>query len=133
MRFADIILMLAEVNLYLGNTVEAIQYLDQSRARAGLSAFAISDLDPVYHSNFPNLKLAILHERRVEFAFENQRWYDLLRFFTPVELVTYFKSKNQDDYGKSNLANFGSKDIYYPIPFDEWKLDPEKMYQNQGY
>jgi len=133
MRFADIILMLAEVNLYLGNTGEAIQYLNQTRARAGLSSYAISDLDPVYHSKFPNLKLAILHERRVEFAFENQRWYDLLRFFTADELVTYFKSKNQDDYGKSNLANFGTKDIYYPIPFDEWKLDPEKMYQNLGY
>ena len=133
MRFADIILMLAEVNLYLGSTTEAIQYLDQIRMRAGLSSYAVSDLDPVYHSKFPNLKLAILHERRVELAFENQRWYDLLRFFNSDELVAYFKGKNQDDYGKSNLANFGSKDIYYPIPFDEWKLDPEKMHQNPGY
>jgi hypothetical protein len=42
-------------------------------------------------------------------------------------------AKNQNDYGISNLQNFGIKDIYYPIPFDEVKLNPEKMYQNTGY
>jgi hypothetical protein len=43
------------------------------------------------------------------------------------------QSKSQSDYGISRLTNCGTKDIYYPIPFDEWKLDPEKMYQNPGY
>ena len=33
----------------------------------------------------------------------------------------------------SNLQNFNEKDIYYPIPYDEWKLNPEGMYQNEGY
>jgi len=66
-------------------------------------------------------------------AFENQRWFDLLRFFTPEELKKYIQSKKQDDYGISNLNNFGTKDYYYPIPFDEYKLDPEKMWQNPGY
>ena len=69
----------------------------------------------------------------MELAFENQRWYDLLRFFTPAELINYMHSKKGDDYGISNLQNFGEKDIYYPIPYDEWKLNPEGMYQNPGY
>ena len=86
-----------------------------------------------YANRFPTLKSAILHERRVELAFENQRWYDLLRFFTPAELISYMHSKKGDDYGISNLQNFGEKDIYYPIPYDEWKLNPEGMYQNPGY
>jgi hypothetical protein len=133
MRFADIMLMLAEVNQYLGNDAEAIQYLDQIRTRAGLPVYSTSIIDPVYRAKFPTLKLAILHERRVELAFENHRWYDLIRVFTADELIAYMKTKSQDDYGKSNLLNFGSKDIYFPIPFDEWKLDPEKMYQNPGY
>ena len=133
MRFADIILMLAETNQYLGNTAEAINYLDQVRTRAGLPLYATADLDPAYHSRYPTLKLAILHERRVELAFENHRWYDLIRFFTAEELVSYMQSKSQSDYGISRLTNCGTKDIYYPIPFDEWKLDPEKMYQNPGY
>lgn len=53
MRYADVILMLAEVNMYQGNTAAA---------------------------RFATLKLAILHERRSELAFEHHRWFDLLRF-----------------------------------------------------
>jgi len=66
-------------------------------------------------------------------AFEHHRWFDLLRTFSTDELVTYFKSKSQDDFGIARLANFSTKDRYYPIPFDEYKLDPTRMYQNAGY
>jgi hypothetical protein len=89
--------------------------------------------NPAYTAKFPTLKLAILHERRVELAFEHHRWFDLQRFFTTDELVAYFKSKAQADFGSAQLANFTTKDRYYPIPFDEYKLDPAKMYQNPGY
>jgi hypothetical protein len=133
MRYADIILMLAEVEMYSGNTEKAIEYLNQVRNRAGVPTYETMQSNSDYKSKYPTLKLAILHERRVELAFENHRWYDLLRFFTPDELVTYMHAKNQNDYGISNLQNFGIKDIYYPIPFDEVKLNPEKMYQNTGY
>jgi len=132
-RFADVILMLAEVHMLLGESNEAIAYLDQTRERAGLPKYADMQNDTDYTSKYPTLKLAILHERRVELSFENHRWFDLLRYFTPSELQTYIQSKNQDNYGISNIRNFGPKDIYYPIPFDEWKLNPEKMYQNEGY
>lgn len=135
MRYADIILMLAEVNEKLGNTTEAISYLNQARMRAGLPDYATSNTNAAYHSKYPTLKLAILHERRSELAFENHRLFDLLRAFTanPQEFVSYFKGKNAADYGISNLNNVTTKDIYFPIPFDESKLDPDKMYQNSGY
>ncbi|KAA6438445.1 RagB/SusD family nutrient uptake outer membrane protein [Dyadobacter flavalbus] len=133
MRYADVILMLAEVNMHLGNTDEATGFLDQVRERAGLPGYAASMQNAAYRTKYPTLKLAILHERRVELAFENQRWFDLLRFFTTQELVTYFKSKDQASFGLAKLSNFGAKDRYYPIPFDEYKLDPAKMYQNEGY
>ena len=133
LRYADVILMLAEAYEGLGDQARAISYLDQVRARAGVVPYATAMLNPEYSQKYPTLKMAILHERRVELAFENQRWYDLLRFFTPSELVTYMHSKNQDDYGISNLKNFTLKDIYFPIPYDEWKLNPKKMYQNKGY
>lgn len=133
MRYADVILMLAEVNMYLGDEDTAIKYLDEVRTRAGMPTYAAMRSNSEYQSKYPTLKLAILHERRVELAFENHRWFDLLRFFTTDELVNYIHSKNQDDYGISNIKNFGTKDIYYPIPFDEYKLNPEKMYQNPGY
>lgn len=133
MRYADVILMLAEVNMYLGDNPAAIGYLDQVRERAGLPAYAVSMANADYAARYPTLKLAILHERRVELAFENHRWFDLLRFFNDTELVNYFKAKSQADYGIAKLANFGPKDRYYPIPFDENKLNPQAMYQNPGY
>ncbi len=133
MRYADIILMLAEVEMYSGNNTQAMNYLNQVRTRANMPTYQEMQNDAGYKAKYPTLKLAILHERRVELAFENHRWYDLLRFFTPDELVQYMRAKDQNDYGISNLLNFGTKDMYYPIPFDEVKLDPEKMYQNPGY
>jgi hypothetical protein len=133
MRYADVILMLAEVNMYLGDNASAIQYLDMVRVRAGMPTYAASITNPAYTAKYPTLKLAILHERRVELAFEHHRWFDLLRTFSTDELVAYFKSKPQADFGSAILANFTTKDRYYPIPFDEYKLDPIKMYQNPGY
>ncbi|TWR24735.1 RagB/SusD family nutrient uptake outer membrane protein [Mucilaginibacter pallidiroseus] len=133
MRYADVILMLAEVSNYLGETANAIQYLDIVRTRAGMPTYAVSSANAAYASKYPNLRLAILHERRVELAFEHHRWFDLLRTFTDTELVAFFKAKSQSDFGIARLANFTTKDRYFPIPFDETKLDPVKMYQNPGY
>ncbi|WP_316831389.1 RagB/SusD family nutrient uptake outer membrane protein [Pedobacter aquatilis] len=133
MRFADIILMLAEVNMQQGNDAVAIQYLDMVRARAGMPLYAVARTNATYNSKYPTLKLAILHERRVELAFEHQRWFDLLRFFNTTELVAFFKAKSQANFGNAKLSNFSTKDRYFPIPNDEVKLDPVKMYQNPGY
>ena len=132
-RYADIILMLAEVNMNQGNEAAAIGYLDMVRTRAGLPTYAVSRANAAYNTKYPTLKLAILHERRVELAFEHIRWFDLLRFFTTDELVAYFRAKSQSDFGQAKLSNFTTKDRYYPIPLDEYKLDPAKMYQNPGY
>lgn len=133
MRYADIILLLAEVNNDQGNTAAAIQYLDMVRARAGMPLYAVASTDPTYAAKFPTLKLAILHERRSELAFEHQRWFDLIRNFTTAELVSYFQAKDPLGFGNGKLANFGVKDRYFPIPLNEYQLDPVKMYQNPGY
>lgn len=133
MRYADVILMLAEVNMHLGDEAAATGFLNQVRERAGMPTYEVAKQNAAYQAKYPTLKLAILHERRVELAFENHRWFDLLRFFTTDELVTYMKAKDQANFGLAKLSNFGVKDRYYPIPFDEYKLDPAKMYQNPGY
>lgn len=133
MRYADVILMLAEANMLQGNDAAAIQYLDMVRTRAAMPTYTVSKLNASYAANFPTLKLAILHERRVEFAFEHQRWFDLIRNFTATELVAYLRAKPQASYSIGKLTNVTLKDRYFPIPFDEVKLDPSKMYQNPGY
>lgn len=133
MRFADIMLLLAEAHMYLGQDAQAIALLDEVRSRAGLPSYAISMTDATYSSKYPTLKLAILHERRSELACEGQRLYDLLRAFSAKEFKEYFQSKDASKFGITDVRNCGEKDILYPIPFDEYKLDPEKMYQNAGY
>ena len=133
LRYADVILLLAEVNMDLGNNEAAISFLDQVRQRAGLQNYKEAIKDPAYTVKYPTLKLAILHERRVELAFENQRLYDLLRDFTPEQFVAYIHAKDQADYGLAKISNCGTKDYYYPIPFKDNNLNPEGMYQNPGY
>lgn len=112
LRYADIAMMLAEVKMHL-NESDAVNYLNMVRERAGLPDYEGSDL-----------RDAILHERRVEFAFEGQYWYDLLRLYSHQELLQVMRTKN---------ANFSEKDFLLPIPYDEHKLDPVRMYQNPGY
>lgn len=132
-RYADIILNLAEVYMYLNDNTAAITYLNMVRERAGMPDYTTMMQDPTYAAKYPTLKLAILHERRIELAFEHHRWHDLLRFFNPTELVTYFGAKNQADYDNSPLSNITTKDYYFPIPLKEYQLNPEGMYQNPGY
>lgn len=112
LRYADVALLLAEVKMHLRES-DASTYLNYVRSRAGLGA-----------STNPDLRDAIVHERKVELAFEGQSWYDLLRLYSRSELKTMMHAQN---------SNFSDKDFYFPIPYDEYKLDPKRMYQNEGY
>jgi hypothetical protein len=132
-RYADVILNIAEAYMYQGDNANAVKYLDMVRTRAGMPVYATMLNDANYKAKYPTLKLAILHERRVELAFEHHRWHDLTRFFNATELVAYFQSKSQANFDNSPLTNITSKDYYFPIPYNEFKLDPIKMYQNLGY
>ncbi len=68
-RYADVLLMLAEA---LGETAESYDLINEVRNRAGLA-----DIDAATPGTFEE---KLLHERRVELAFENHRWPDLKRF-----------------------------------------------------
>lgn len=133
LRYADIILNLAEVSMYLGDNATAIQYLDMVRTRAAMPAYNLMLANAAYSAWYPTLKLAILHERRIELAFEHHRWHDLTRFFNAADLVTYIRAKSEADYNNSPLTNITTKDYYFPIPLNEYKLNPATMTQNPGY
>lgn len=122
-RYADVILMLAEVYEDMGIESTAITYLNMVRERAKLPVYEKTNDE--YKSAYPTLKEAILHERRMELSFENHRWYDLLRFYTAEELITFLETKSAEGVGK--------RDLLMPIPLRETQLNPSKMYQNDGY
>ena len=70
-RYAEILLNAAEAAFELGQAQLAADYMNQVRARAGL-IIPLTAADMSFDR--------IVHERRVEFAFEGQYFYDLKRF-----------------------------------------------------
>ncbi len=71
-RYADIVLLYAEILAQDGNFGIAHIEVNKIRARAGVDAL------PAFGSKTAALD-AVYKERRLELAFENQRWFDLLR------------------------------------------------------
>ena len=78
-RYAETLLSLAEVLNEENKSAEALLYLNQVRARAGLPASKESDQT--------KLRTIIAHERRMELAFENKRWLDLVRTGKAIETM----------------------------------------------
>lgn len=70
-RYAEVLLNAAEAAFELGNTADAALYMNQVRARAGL----VTPLTPS-EITFDR----IVHERRVELAFEGHYLYDMKRW-----------------------------------------------------
>jgi hypothetical protein len=71
LRYAEVLLIKAEALNELGRTSEAVDLLNQVRTRAKVSATTASSQTDV--------RLAIWKERRLELAFEHERWFDLVR------------------------------------------------------
>ena len=73
LRFSDVLLMYCEADGT--NNTTTLGYLNRVHTRAGLTALTATDVaTPALYEK------AVANERRWEFAIENQRWFDLLRF-----------------------------------------------------
>ncbi len=111
-RYADVLLTLAESTMEIEggvstNTV-ALDPFNAVRARAGLPALDQIDRD------------IILKERRMEFAFEGQRWFDLLRSTKALEIMLL--------HGRI----LDTHNLLFPIPAGELEINP-KLDQTPGY
>ena len=123
LRYADVLLMKAEALNELGQTAQAQlaaandnATLNKVRARAGLP--------DVGGLNKDDLREKILHERRMELAFEGQRWFDLIRVKGGQYAIDFLHS-----IGKSNMS---SKYLLFPIPQKDRDANPN-LSQNTGY
>ena len=137
MRYAEVLLSLAEaINESEGPTSEAYTYLNQIRERAGLA--------PVSGLTKDAFRKTVLHERRIELAFENHRWFDLKRTMTGPELVAFLNAygreemKNPTTPERANAAfaegdyEFAEYELFLPIPSREIRLNPA-IKQTAGY
>lgn len=104
MRYADVILMLAEAELEMNNLPAAIGYINQIRTRANLNPYSGAQTKE-------GVKADLVHQRAIEFFVEGERFYDLRRWGLLEEALA-----KQDP---TRRANFSEKYYYFPIPAKE--------------
>ena len=120
LRLADILLMEAEAYAYLGKSSEAAALVNQVRNRVGLKDIDASG----------DMVEKVLHERRLELAFEGQRWFDLCR---NGKVEQYMNAVFKTDPGRLPLKRaFDANSYLLPIP--QTALDQNvNLEQNPGY
>ena len=124
LRLADIILLRAEALNNIGNTAEAVVLLNQVRARVELApTTAVSQSD---------VKLAILKERRLELLVENNRYWDLQRYYGDTSTFVAYLNGLTDSSGNSLGYQATPQTIFAPIPQSEVDINPN-LEQNPGY
>ncbi|NEW85496.1 MAG: RagB/SusD family nutrient uptake outer membrane protein [Mariniphaga sp.] len=90
MRYADVLLMYAEATIEL-NVIDAstLNAINQVRARAYAVNVSSTGVYPaVTETNQAKLRSILRIERRVEFAWENRRYYDLIRWKIAEKALT---------------------------------------------
>jgi hypothetical protein len=114
LRYADVLLMLAEAANETGDGQTAEANLELVRARArGSNAAAVPHVAFV---NQDQMRTAIKNERRLEFAMEGYRFYDLVRWGDADDVL-------------SGLG-YSHKHRFYPIPQKAIDLSGGVLTQN---
>ncbi len=131
LRYAEVLLSYAEaVNEQTGPSTDVLAKLNLVRQRAGLAALTVASPQAATKQT---MRAEIERQRRLEFAFEGERWWDLVRYArhtladpSAVHTITAL----------DRIALFrGSRDVNYllfPIPQAEMNTNP-KSSQNPGF
>lgn len=145
-RYADVLLWKAEALIELGRQNEALPIINEIRLRAKNSTDLLKFANGSPVSNYKVepysgadwtqdfARKALRYERRLEFAMEGHRFFDLVRWGIAAQtLDSYFAiEKTKRDY--LNDAQFQSgKHEYLPIPQQQINLSGGKYMQNPGY
>ena len=102
MRYANVLLMKAEVLNEQGQTPDAINLINEVRDVHG-------DMPPMKGTTQEDVRKQIEHERMIEFPLENWRWYDLRRWGKLKAAL--------NDAGRGTYSD--EKNAFYPIPLIE--------------
>jgi hypothetical protein len=151
MRYAEVLLNYAEAeNEIGGSTTNIYAALVAIRKSGGVQAgsnslYGLPAPGTVSQDSMRNL---IHNERRIEMAFEEQRFFDIRRWKIagdgqsvmnkPRRGVVITNSFGTYNYGYVNVltsifpGTFTTKNYLYPIPYDEVAKNPQ-MKQNPGW
>jgi hypothetical protein len=145
-RYADVLLWKAEALIELGRPADALPLINQIRTRAQNSTGLLKQANGAATSNYKiglypaagftqsYAREALRYERRMEFAMEGFRFFDLTRWgIAATTLNTYFaKEKTLRQY--LSTANFtAGRDEYLPIPLTQINLSRGLYKQNNGW
>lgn len=141
LRYADVLLLYAEVLNENGKSTQALTYLNMVRDRAA----ATNPVDPRRISqvisitvNLPrvtttvkdDLKSKIWHERRVELAMEYVRRFDLVRQKRYGSVMKAYAATYANDKGSTFNEAYHN---LWPIPINDISTSNQKITQNPGY
>jgi hypothetical protein len=148
-RFADVLLWKAEALIELNRPNEALPLINMIRQRAGNSTARLKQADGSFTSNYkvslyqPGVnctwtqdyaRQALRKERRLEFAMEGNRFFDLVRWgIADTYLNSYFASEStKRTYLKTAKFTKG-RDEYLPIPLNQINYSKGLYKQNPGF
>jgi starch-binding outer membrane protein, SusD/RagB family len=149
-RYDDVLLMKAEAEIKLGNADAALPLINQVRARATQISPLVKKTDGTYPSNYkidvykPGVNIpvwntntafeALMWERRMEFAMEGYRFFDLVRWGIAGPTLNSFFAKEKTRHAFLSSAQFthGTHE-YFPIPQEQITLTNGLYTQNNGY
>jgi L-fucose mutarotase/ribose pyranase (RbsD/FucU family) len=145
-RYDDVLLMQAEAYIELGQQTNALPLINQIRNRAAASTGRLKKIDGTFPSNY-NVKLyslanwtqdyarkALQWERRLEFATEGARFFDLVRWGIAEKTLNDYINVEKVRRTFLATAKFtAGRDEYLPIPQSEITFTNGLYKQNPGY
>ena len=145
-RFDDVLLMQAEAYIELGQPEKALSIINQIRTRAAASTGRLKKVDGTFASNYNTkeysnagwtqdyARLALQWERRLEFATEGERFFDLVRWGIAETTLNNYISVEKGRRTFLSTAKFtAGRDEYLPIPQSEITFTNGLYKQNPGY
>jgi starch-binding outer membrane protein, SusD/RagB family len=145
-RYDDVLLMQAEAYIELGQQALALPLINQIRSRAAASTGRLKKLDGTFASTY-NIKpypaagwtqtyarTALQWERRLEFATEGPRFFDLVRWGIAEQTLNAYIAIEKVRRTFLATAKFtAGRDEYLPIPQSEITFTNGLYKQNPGY
>ncbi len=148
-RLAEVMLWKAEILIQLDREDEALPIINQIRERASNSVEILKKADGTYPTDYKiepyvdgeninwtkeNAWEAFKWEKRLEFAMEGRRFYDLVRWGSAAETMNAYFEKEKNRRYWMNVAFFTKgRDEFLPIPQSQMNWSQGVYKQNPGY